>query len=114
MTIGSTITFTLTFSGLSSNAIFSHLHFGETHVAGGVMIWLCGGGMQPACPAATSGSISGTITAANVAGITSQGITANDLNSALKAVRDGAAYCNLHSVTFPGGEVRGQVVRADN
>jgi hypothetical protein len=28
MTIGPTITFTLTFSGLSSNAILSHLHFG--------------------------------------------------------------------------------------
>ena len=104
------ITFTETFSGLSSNAILSHIHFGEIHVAGGVMIWLCGGGGQPACPAATSGTISGSITAANVTGPTSQGITAGDLVSALRAIRQGAGYVNLHSVNFTGGEVRGQVI----
>ena len=104
------ITFTETFSGLTSNAIFSHIHFGEVHVSGGVMIWLCGGGGQPACPASTSGTISGTITAANVTGPTSQGITAGDLASALRAVRQGAGYVNLHSVNFPAGEVRGQVI----
>ena len=103
------ITFTETFSGLTSNAILSHIHFGEIHVSGGVMIWLCGGGGQPACPASTSGTISGTITAANVTGPTSQGITAGDLASALRAVRQGAGYVNLHSVNFPAGEIRGQV-----
>jgi len=104
------ITFTETFTNLGSNAILSHIHFGEVHVAGGVMIWLCGGGGQPACPAATSGTFSGTITAANVTGPTSQGITAGDLNSALRAIRQGAGYVNLHSVNFPAGEVRGQVI----
>src|SRR6185369_5048117 len=38
------ITFSLTFSGLSSNLVVSHLHFAPTRVAGGVMIFLCGGG----------------------------------------------------------------------
>lgn len=105
-----TITFTETFKNLTSNAIFSHIHFGEIHVAGGVMIFLCGGDSQPACPAATSGSFSGTITAANVVGPTGQGVTAGDLASALRAIRQGAGYVNLHTVKFPGGEVRGQVV----
>ncbi len=105
-----TINFTETFSGLSSNAIFSHIHFGEIHVAGGVMIFLCGGGGQPPCPVATSGTFMGTITAANVTGPTAQGITAGDLTSALRAIRQGAGYVNLHSVNFPGGEIRGQVV----
>jgi len=110
------ITFTETFFGLTSNAIFSHIHFGEVHVSGGVMIWLCGGGGQPACPAATAGIISGTITAANVTGPTAQGVTAGDLASALRAVRQGAGYVNLHSVNFPAGEIRGQVLvnRADS
>jgi hypothetical protein len=103
------ITFTETFQNLTSNAIFSHIHFGENHVAGGVMIWLCGGGGQPACPAATSGTFSGSITPANVTGPTAQGITAGDLASALRAIRQGAGYVNLHSVNFPAGEVRGQV-----
>src|SRR6266702_4617551 len=37
------ITFKETFSGLTSNAILSHIHFGEVHVKGDVMIFLCGG-----------------------------------------------------------------------
>jgi len=104
------ITFTETFQNLTSNAILSHIHFGKDHVLGGVMIFLCGGGGQPACPAATSGTFSGSIIPANVTGPTAQGITAGDLASALRAIRQGAGYVNLHSVNFPGGEVRGQVV----
>jgi CHRD domain-containing protein len=104
------ITFTETFQNLTSNAIFSHIHFGKDHVAGGVMIFLCGGGGQPACPAATSGTFSGSITPANVTGPTAQGVTPGDLVSALRAIRQGAGYVNLHSVNFPGGEVRGQVI----
>ena len=77
------------------------------------MIFLCAGGSQPACPAATSGTISGTIMAANVTGPTSQGIAAGDLTSALEAVREGNAYANMHSQMFPLGEIRGQVRRGD-
>src|SRR6516165_12761284 len=51
------ITFTLTFSGLSGAPTVAHLHFAPTNVAGGVMIFLCGGGGQPSCPTATSGTI---------------------------------------------------------
>src|SRR5262245_56281266 len=87
MAIGDTITFSLTFSGLSSPLAVAHLHFGVPKVNGGVTIFLCGGGGQPACPSATSGTISGTITAANVVGPTAQNIAAGDLDSALKAVR---------------------------
>jgi len=105
-----TITFSLTFSGLSSNLAVAHLHFAPK-VAGGVMIFLCGGGGQPACPAATSGTITGTITAANVTGPTTQGISPGDLDSALEAVRAGLSYANMHTANFGGGEVRGQVHR---
>jgi hypothetical protein len=105
------ISFSLNFSDLSSPLSVAHLHFAPTKVAGGVMIFLCGGGGQPACPAATSGSITGTITAANVTGPTGQGITAGDLDSALEAVRDGLSYANMHTTNFPGGEIRGEVRR---
>jgi hypothetical protein len=105
-----TITFTLKFENLSTNLTLSHIHFGQRNVAGGVMIFLCGGGGQPACPAATSGTITGTITAANVTGPTGQGVNAGDLASALRIVRAGEGYVNLHSTKFPGGEIRGQVI----
>jgi len=107
------ITFTMTFSGLSSNLVVSHLHFAPTKVAGGVMIFLCGGGNQPACPAATSGTFSGTIVASNVTGPTSQGITPGNLTAALEAVDDGSSYANIHTTNFPAGEIRGQVRRGN-
>ena len=102
-----TITFSLTFSDLSSPLSVAHLHFAPGKVAGGVMIFLCGGGGQPACPATTEG----TITAANVTGPTVQGVNAGDLDSALEAVRDGLSYANMHTANFGGGEIRGQVRR---
>ena len=73
------------------------------------MIFLCGGGGQPDCPAATSGTITGTITTANVVGPTTQGIDVGDLDSALEAVRTGLSYVNMHTVNFGTGEIRGQV-----
>jgi CHRD domain len=105
------INFSLSFSDLSSPLSVAHLHFAPSKVAGGVMIFLCGGGGQPACPAATSGEITGTITAANVTGPTGQGIAPGDLDSALEAVRDGLSYANMHTTNFPGGEIRGNVRR---
>ena len=103
------ITFSLTFSGLSSPLAVAHLHFAPSKVAGGVMIFLCGGGGQPACPAAAEGIITGTITGANVTGPTTQGIAPGDLDSALEAVRKGLSYVNMHTANFGSGEIRGQV-----
>jgi CHRD domain len=105
------ITFSLSFSGLSSSLTLAHLHFAPSKVAGGVMIFLCGGGGQPDCPAVTDGTITGTITAANVTGPTTQGIDVGDLDSALDAVRTGLSYVNMHTTNFAGGEIRGQLHR---
>jgi hypothetical protein len=105
------ITFSLAFDNLSSSLAVAHLHFAPSKVNGGVMIFLCGGGGQPDCPATTSGSITGTITAANVTGPAAQGIAAGDLDSALEAVRAGLSYANMHTANFGSGEIRGQVRR---
>jgi hypothetical protein len=47
----SSITFSLTYSGLSSPATAAHVHFGQKGVSGGVIFFLCGGGPTAACPA---------------------------------------------------------------
>ena len=111
--VGSNITFSISFSDLSSTLSVAHIHFAPSQVAGGVMIFLCGGGGQPDCPATTAGTITGTITAANVTGPTTQGIDIGDLDSALEAVRAGLGYVNMHTVNFGGGEIRGQIKRGN-
>jgi hypothetical protein len=42
-------------------------------------------------------------------GTNNQGIAAGDFAEILAAMRAGAAYVNVHSGNFPGGEIRGQV-----
>jgi hypothetical protein len=108
------IDFSLTYQNLSLAPAVAHIHFGQARVAGGVMVFFCGGGGQAACPTTTSGTISGTITASNVVGPGAQGIKAGDLAAVLRAIRVGASYANMHTSNFPGGEIRGQISRTDN
>jgi hypothetical protein len=103
------ITFQLKYSGLSGPPLVAHVHIGQKGVAGGVSFYLCGGGGKPACPASTSGSVSGTVVAADVVGPTAQGFDAGDLTSVLKAISGGVAYANMHTMKFPNGEIRGQL-----
>jgi CHRD domain len=114
-----TFSFTLTFANLKAPLILAHFHFAPKHVGGAVMIFLCGGDSQPACPSATSGTITGTFGPTNVVctGCTAQnpagqGIKAGDFAGALEAILEGNSYVNIHSAApdgFPGGEARGQV-----
>jgi hypothetical protein len=107
---GSKIDFELNYADLEGGKpIVAHIHLGKPGVNGGVMVFLCGGGGQPACPESASGTISGTILPANVLSITGQGTTAGILDEVMFALRRGHAYVNVHNATFPTGEIRGQV-----
>jgi hypothetical protein len=109
-----TLTFTLKFENLSSPVTQSHIHFGKEHMAGGVMVFFCSNlatapaGTQP-CPA-SGGTVTGTLTAANVLGIAGQNVTAGDFNAITAALLTNTAYANVHTANFPAGEIRGQVV----
>ena len=106
---GDEISYELTYSGLEGgNTLFAHVHLGQTGVAGGVMFFLCGGGGKPACPN-VEGTVTGTVNAGNVIGPAGQGITAGQFDEVVQAMRDGLAYANVHTVTFPAGEIRGQL-----
>jgi len=107
------IAFTLDFEGLSGAPGAAHIHFGPPRVNGGVMVFFCGGGGKPACPASTAGSVSGTITAADIVGPAAQGIApapAGLFADVVRAIKTGNGYANMHTASFPSGEVRGKVL----
>lgn len=107
-----TITYELTYSGLEGGAVSgAHLHLGQPGVGGGVIADLCGGS-KPACPASpTTTAVTGTIVAANILGTAAaQGIAGPaDWAEVLRAIRAGMVYANVHTATYPAGEIRGQV-----
>ena len=91
----------------------AHVHFAQEDVNGGVSAFLCSNlagapaGVQ-ACPAAPA-TITGTIEADDVVGPVEQGIAPGELDELLAAMRAGLTYANVHSDTFPNGEIRGQI-----
>ena len=105
------ITFRLVYADLSGPPAAAHIHVGQKNVNGGVSVFFCGGGGQPPCPATTSGTVTGTITAANVVGPTAQGFNVGDLAAVERAIKAGVTYANMHTAKFPAGEIRGQVRR---
>ncbi len=103
------IEFQLTYEHLTAPPLVAHVHFGQRGVAGNVSFFLCGGGGKPPCPASTSGSVTGTVVAANVVGPAVQGIAPGDLAAILQMIRAGLGYANMHTPLHPGGEIRGQI-----
>ncbi len=85
----------------------SHIHVGARGVNGGVSAFLCGGGGKPACP--LSGTVTGTINAADVIGPAAQGVEAGSFDELVRAIRAGYTYVNVHTTRWPGGEIRGQI-----
>jgi hypothetical protein len=120
---GATLTYTLTYNNLNAQVLVSHIHFGFPKETGGIMVFLCAtaaapapaaAGTVPTCPDTTSGTVTGSVSAANVIGPNSQGITPGaDFDKVIQALRTGAAYANVHSTRSPGGEIRGVVHRGD-
>jgi hypothetical protein len=110
-----TLSFKLTYSGLSAPVTQAHIHFGKDHVAGGVMVFLCSNlgngpaGTQP-CPA-SGGTVTGTLTAANVIAIAKQNVNAGDFDALADALTSHTAYGNVHTMNFPAGEIRTEIRR---
>lgn len=119
---GDAFDFKLEWKGLVGTVTQAHIHFGQSGLSGGIMIWLCGTATNPGppapaplpatCPTTTpgEGTVEGTIKKENVIGPAGQGIAAGEFAEALKAIRVGAAYANIHSTLYPGGEIRGQIL----
>jgi hypothetical protein len=106
---GDQMSFDLTYSGLSGNPTVAHVHIGQVGVAGSPAFYFCGGGGKPACPASTSGEITGTVVAADIVGPIGQGFPAGDFTDVVAAIKAGVSYANMHTAKFPAGEIRGQL-----
>jgi len=106
---GTAITFELSYANLEGGAVAaSHIHFAQPGVNGAPIAFLCGGGTKPACPAAPA-TISGTIVAADILDASAQGIAAGQFAEALRAMRAGVTYVNVHTGLFAAGEIRGLI-----
>ncbi len=109
------LSFELTYSGLSSPVTQAHIHFGRVHTPGGIMVFFCSNlttapaGTQP-CPA-NGGTVTGMLSAGNVQAITGQNVPAGDFDALTDALLSNSAYANVHTQTFPAGEIRGQIRR---
>ena len=95
---GSTITYIVTYSGLSGAVNAAHIHTGAAGANGGVILPLTAG----------ASPMVGTLTAANFSA--SGAVTT--FAEAVAAIRAGTTYFNLHTSANPGGEIRGQIVAA--
>ena len=116
------ISYTLTYSDLPTNVLQSHIHFGRPSLTGGVALFLCtsltppvGVPTPPPCPL-MAGTVTGTLTAADVIALPNQGIEAGAAGFAemIKALRNGAAYANVHTTQRPSGEIRGPLGKAED
>ena len=63
--------------------------------------------LTPNCP--QEGTVTGTTTPAQVVEAVGQGILAGEFEEVVDAIRAGRTYANVHSATFPPGEIRGHM-----
>lgn len=113
----SSIAYELIYADLEGDVTQAHIHFGQQHTVGGIVVWLCQtagtpapaavAAVTPICPAA--GTVTGTITPSQVLAVAPQGIDAGEFAELVRAIRAGTTYVNVHSSLFPPGEIRGQL-----
>lgn len=99
-----TLSYAVTFTGLTAAATAAHIHVGPPGVAGPIILPFT----APGPPAAPSGAFAGTLTAADLMPSPANGITT--FADAINAIQAGNTYVNIHTGTFPNGEIRGQLV----
>jgi hypothetical protein len=108
-----TIQWELAYSDLEGSALQAHIHFGQHSVIGGISVFLCtnlGNGPvgTPPCPA-TNANLNGVIVASSIVGPGPQGLSPGEFDELVAAMGRGFTYVNVHSNTWTGGEIRGQI-----
>jgi hypothetical protein len=114
-----TVEYDLRYEDLEGDVTQAHIHFGQKHTVGGIVVWLCQTTAAPApaavsettptCPGPRSGHVQGTFGPGSVLTVAGQGIDAGQFEELLRAMRAGATYANVHTTLFPPGEIRGHL-----
>jgi hypothetical protein len=101
---GTTVTYTVTATGLTGDYTMAHIHTGPAGVAGPVAVPL---NLTAGTAPGTAGG-QGSFDASAIKGKNADGspMTMNDL---LGAMRGGTTYINVHTTNNKPGEVRGQI-----
>jgi hypothetical protein len=100
---GKTLSYMVTVNGLSGNAAASHIHVGAAGANGGIVYPFNAAGVQ------TGQVASGLI---DLTQPVSNGSTSISGDSLLSLLNSGQLYTNVHTAAHPGGEIRGQILRA--
>jgi hypothetical protein len=92
------------------NAFMAHIHIAPAGVNGAIVVWLYGsppaGPDEDLIPGRFSGVLAkGTFTAADLVGP----LAGQPLSALISEIEAGNAYVNVHTIQFPGGEIRGQI-----
>lgn len=123
-----TADYVLSYRDVETDVTQGHIHFGQRAGNGPIEVWLCHDNNPavqpnppgpparqppdlPVCPL-RGGTVRGTIIAGDIQGdppATDRGIEAGAWAEFKAAVKVGHTYANVHSMRFPGGEIRGQI-----
>jgi CHRD domain len=114
-----TLEYELSYEDFRGEVTQGHIHFGQRHTVGGIVVWLCQttinrapasvASVTPFCPPDDGTPVTGTITPDQILAQTAQGFAAGDFDELVRAIRNGAAYANVHSTLFTPGEIRGHI-----
>jgi hypothetical protein len=94
---GSTVSYSVEVRGITG-ILFAHVHSGAAGTNGPVRVNLF---LGPQTGAVDGLLVQGTFTSSDVVGISFEDL--------LSEMRAGTAYVNVHTVAFPGGEIRAQL-----
>lgn len=101
------IHFKLIVANVQADITGAHFHMGPAGVNAGVVVNLLNiSDYPPNTNAPANGVLAeGTITASNLSGALSE----KPLSDLISAIKAGNIYINVHTTTYPGGEIRGQL-----
>jgi hypothetical protein len=89
------------------DVLMAHIHIAPAGENGGIVVWLYPDGPPPALIEGRFQGVlaTGVITADDLVG----DLAGQPLSALIDLFTSGDAYVNVHTLAFPGGEIRGQV-----